>query len=72
MRTREDILWEIEHHTKDSQLHTSRAEFLSEFLSERDECKMNKVEYWAKRADYHNNRANKAKQELKEFDEANK
>jgi len=47
MRTREDILWGIEYHTK-------------------------KAEYRTKWAEKWTKKANKAKQELKAFDEANK
>ncbi len=67
-RTREDIIWEIENHTKTSQSQNK----LAEFYTNGTDCNMKLAEDWGKLADYHNNRANKAKQELKDYDEANK
>ena len=60
-RTREEILWDIELHTKWAEDHTEWAEDL-----------FKRAEINTKRAEINTKWAEEAKQELKAFDEANK
>jgi len=60
-RTREDILWDIEHYTQRAEINT---EWADKYIKWAEEC--------TEKAEFSTKKVNKAKQELKAFDEANK